>query len=151
VLAHEVAHINHRDGVDAISKSRWAEAVSIIGTEAAKTYGSQELAKLVSVYEGAVDDVFKTLVVNGYGQSQELSADQASLVYLARAGYDPHALLTFLERLHREGKSSEGGVLTTHPATSDRIDSVKGEMPVQKADASLVQQRARRFERVIAP
>lgn len=147
VLAHEVAHINHRDGIEAIQKSRWTEALTIIGTEAAKTYGSQDVARLVGIFEGSIDDVFKALVVNGYGKTQEYSADQTAMLYLARAGYDPRALLEFLNRLVAQGKGAEGGVLKTHPATGDRIENVKGNLPDQQADPSLVALRARRFSK----
>lgn len=145
VLAHEVAHVNHRDGISAIQKSRWTQALSIIGTEAAKRYGPQELATLVSVFEGSIEDVFKTLVVNGYSKSQEYKADETSLEFLQRAGYNPKALGDFLERLAREGKGSKGGMLKTHPATADRISNVKDNTPRGKADPSSLQARAKRF------
>ena len=99
VLAHEVAHVNHRDGISAIKKARWTEAVTIIGATAAKRYGSHDIARLVTLFEGSIDDVFRTLVVNGYGQRQEYNADKTALIYLARSGYDPSALKDFLARL----------------------------------------------------
>ncbi len=145
VLAHEVGHINHRDGINAISQSRWTEALTVIGADAAKTYGSQDAAKLAGLFEGSIDDVFKTLVVNGYGRSQEYDADRASLAYLAATGYEPRALKDFLERIVKQSKGSEGGIMKTHPATSDRIENVIANMPEQKADPALVQMRSRRF------
>jgi predicted Zn-dependent protease len=145
VLAHEVGHINHRDGIAAISQSRWTEALMVIGSEAAKNYGSKDFAKLVGLYEGSINDVFKTLVVNGYGRDQEHAADLASLNYLAATGYDPHALKTFLDRLVSGSKGSEGGIMKTHPATSARIDNVVANMPEQKGDTSRLKERNRRF------
>lgn len=146
VLAHEIAHINNRDGISSIKKSRWTEAVTIIGTTAAKKYGSGELASLVGLFEGSIDDVFKTLVVNGYGQSQENSADSAALAYLDRAGYSPGSLKDFLGKLVAAGKSSGGGILKTHPATSDRIEKVVNSMPATAPDKSLVSKRTERFQ-----
>lgn len=144
VLAHEVAHINHRDGIAAISSSRWTEALTIIGSETAKTYGSKEMAKLTTIFEGSIDDVVKTLVVNGYGRSQEEAADRDALAYLVRAGYDPHGLEKFLERLAERGKGSKGGIFKTHPATSDRLAELRGEMPA--ASTKTVEARQRRFK-----
>lgn len=149
VLAHEVGHINHRDGISAISQSRWTEALTVIGADAAKTYGSQDVAKLAGLFEGSIDDVFKTLVVNGYGRSQEYAADQASLHYLAATGYEPRALKDFLDRIAKQNKGAEGGIMKTHPATSDRIENVLTNMPEQKGDPALVQLRSRRFASVV--
>jgi predicted Zn-dependent protease len=145
VLAHEVAHINHRDGIDAISKSRWTEALTIIGTETAKTYGSSDVARLTGIFEGSIDDVFKTLVVNGYGRSQEEDADRTSLGYLARTGYDPKALESFLSRLTVTGRGSSGGMLKTHPATSDRLENVRSNLPSSAVDPALEKARTMRF------
>jgi predicted Zn-dependent protease len=145
VLAHEVAHINHRDGIEAISKSRWTEALTIIGTEAVKTYGSSDVARLTGIFEGSIDDVFKTLVVNGYGRGQEEDADRTSLGYLSRAGYDPHALESFLSRLTATGQGASGGILKTHPATSDRLDVVRSNLPTSAVDPLLEKARESRF------
>lgn len=145
VLAHEVGHISHRDGISAIKKARWTEAVTIIGSKAAREYGSKELSSLVNIFEGSIDDIVKTLVVNGYGQSQEYDADKAALGYLAKAGYNPGALKDFIGRLITKGRATEGGLLKTHPATSDRLKEVENNMPSVNIDQSSVQLRAKRF------
>jgi predicted Zn-dependent protease len=143
VLAHEIAHINHRDGIAAIKKSRWTEAVAIIGTSAVKEYGPGDLSQLVSIFEGSIDDVVKTLVVNGYGRDQEYAADKAALAYLDRTSYSPPALKAFLDRLAAGGGS--GGIFKTHPGTSERVDNVRSALPEKAADIRPVQKRAARF------
>jgi len=149
VLAHEVAHINHRDGVSAIQKARLTEVATLIGTQAAQRYTPAQLSQLVSVFEGSIDDVFKTLVVNGYSKSQEYHADEDALLYLERAGYDPSALKDFLERLVNQGQASGGGIMKTHPPSVDRIKKVEKNLPLEKADTSLVQLRDKRFNRAL--
>ncbi len=149
VLAHEVAHVNNRDGVSAIQKARLTEVATLIGTEAAQRYTPAQLSQLVTVFEGSIDDVFKTLVVNGYGKSQEYNADEDAISYLTRAGYDPYALKDFLDRLASDGKASGGGIMKTHPATADRIERVQKNLPKKRADASLVQLRDKRFEKAL--
>lgn len=129
VLAHEVAHICKRDGIAAIKSARWTEALTVIGTTAARNYTSGEVSQLVSLFEGSIDDVFKTLVVNGYGRSQEYAADESAVQTLAKGGYDPRALLSFLKRLEQRTGSSGGGITATHPATTDRIENVSGKIP----------------------
>lgn len=148
VLAHEVAHVNHRHGISAITKARWTEALAIIGTEAAKAYGSRELAQLVTIFEGSIDDVFKTLVVTGYGKSQEYDADETALLYLARAGYDPQALHAFIRRQLESGKET-GGLLKSHPASSARVEKIRDAMPGGEADQGLIEARTRRFNAML--
>jgi len=150
VLAHEIAHISHRDGIASIKQARWTEALTIIGTTAVKEYGSRDLAQLVSIFEGSVDDVFKTLVVNGYGQSQEYSADESAMSYLAKAGYNPKALKHFLERMTTLGKESEGGILKTHPGTGDRIENVKKKLPPVKVPDDFIHLRASRYHKILS-
>lgn len=145
VLAHEVAHVNHRDGISSIKQSRWAEAATIIGSKMAKNYSSQDFSRLVNLFEGSIDDIVKTLIVNGFSQSEEYKADETALTYLLRAGYNPEALKDYLERLVRQHKGSGEGILKTHPATADRIERVKGNMPKGKIDMSLFEKRTKRF------
>jgi predicted Zn-dependent protease len=144
VLAHEIGHIIHRDGIAAIQSSRWSEALLVIGGNAAREFGPRETAQLVSLFEGSIDDVFKTLVVNGYGRDQEKAADAAALGYLAAAGYDPQGLTGYLKRLEQAGKGSKGGILATHPGTDERLEHVRqSEMPA--VDTSSLPKRSRRF------
>ncbi len=149
VLAHEVGHINHRDGISAISQSRWTETLTVVGTEAARNYGSQDVNKLVGLFEGSINDVFKTIVVNGYGRTQEHAADLASMKYLAATGYDPRFLKAYLERLISRNKGSEKGIMKTHPATSDRVANVASNLPDQRVDTTRLNDRNHRFAAVM--
>ena len=144
VLAHEIGHIIHRDGIAAIRSSRWTEALLVIGSSAAREFGPKETAQLVSLFEGSIDDVFKTLMVNGYGRKQEKAADTAALGYLAAAGYDPQGLTGYLKRLEQAGRGSKGGMLTTHPGTDERLDNVS-KASVPAVDTSSVPIRTKRF------
>ncbi len=144
VLAHEIGHIIHRDGIKAISSSRWSEALLVIGSNAAKEFGPKDTAKLVSVFEGSIDDVVKTLVVNGYGRDQELAADAAALKFLAAAGYDPKGLTGYLKRLEEAGKGSKGGIMTTHPGSEERLEKT-ADAGVPEVDTAAVPKRSKRF------
>jgi predicted Zn-dependent protease len=145
VLAHEIAHVSHGDGIASIKKSRWTEAVTIIGSKAAQNYGPQELSRLTGIFEGSIDDIVKTLVVKGYSKSMEYDADKTAVSYLVKTGYEPGAMKDFLERMVSRGKASEGGILKTHPGTSDRIDTVRAEIPKETADPSRVSRRTNRY------
>lgn len=125
VLAHEAAHVGLRHGVSAIKASRWAEIVVAIGAEAARNYTRSEISNLVGLFEGSIEDVFKTIVVNGYSKDQEMSADEGGLLYANRAGYDPKGLTSFLHRLMASDKASKGGMFKTHPGANDRLNKIK--------------------------
>jgi len=150
VIAHEIAHIANRDGISSIKSSRWTEALSVIGTEAARSFGPRELAQLVSIFEGSIEDIFKTLVTNGYSQSQEYSADEAALKYLEKSGYNPGALIDVLKRLQSKNVSSKG-IVRTHPASGDRIENLSGKVPSFKPDPKSLQIRTLRFSKALKP
>jgi predicted Zn-dependent protease len=122
ILAHEVAHVNHKDGLASIQKSRWMEALSILGSETARKLGGAEMAKLVSLFEGSVDDVARTLLVNGYGRAQEREADLGALAFLNRLGYSPYGLTDCLEKMAREQTGgAKQGIFATHPGMNERL------------------------------
>jgi predicted Zn-dependent protease len=122
ILAHEVAHVNHKDGLASIQKSRWMEALSILGSETARKLGGAEMAKLVSLFEGSVDDVARTLLVNGYGREQEREADLGALAFLNRLGYSPYGLTDCLGKMAREQTGgAKQGIFATHPGMNERL------------------------------
>lgn len=145
VLAHEVAHIHHRDGVASIKSARWTEALTVMGAETARSYTPAQVSQLVRIFEGSVEDVFKTLVVNGYGRSQEYQADETAMRYLSRAGFNPASLRDFLLVLASQGNAASGGILKTHPGTTERIEQITQSTPSGKPNESTLLARTARF------
>ncbi len=145
VLAHEAAHIAHKDGVNSINKARWTEVLTSTGAEAARQYGGGVAGSLVSMFESSIDDVFKTLVVNGYSRGAEENADREAVTTLTRAGYNPAALAAILSRLVSKGGG--GGIFKSHPLTGQRVEAVK--MLVRQATPGPQEQtRTKRFQQV---
>jgi predicted Zn-dependent protease len=65
-----------------------------------------------------------TMLANS--RSDETEADEYGARYASRAGYDPHGLVTFFEKLLQK-QGSEPKVLSwlsDHPATADRIEHI---------------------------
>lgn len=124
VLSHEIGHIIHKHGVNAIKSSRWTQALAVLGSAAAQQYGSEGFGQLVNLFEGSVEDVVKTLVVNGYGRSQELEADKEAVTILSASGYEPGALAKVLEHYMKREGSDSTGFFKTHPGASDRMESL---------------------------
>jgi len=126
VLSHEVGHVAHKHGLQAISSARWTEVVTTLATETAKTYTAAEMASLVDLFQGTVDDVFRTLVVNGYGREQELEAELLAVGCLKTCGYDGRQFIRVLDRLEQTSKQTSGGFFSTHPDLAERIQAAKG-------------------------
>jgi beta-barrel assembly-enhancing protease len=141
VLAHEVGHIANRDGISSISQARWTEVATTAGTEVAKQYGGS-LGQLVAQFEGSIDDVFKTVIVNGYSRAAEENADRAGVEMMKRAGYNPAAMTAILTAMGSKGGS--GGILGTHPAMTERLDNIK--VIAQEANTQMEPARTKRFQ-----
>jgi beta-barrel assembly-enhancing protease len=145
VLAHEVGHIANKDGVNSINRARWTEVLTTAGTEAARQYAGGVAGQLVTLFDGAIDDVFKTMVVNGYSRKAEESADRAAVSTLTRAGYNPAALAAILDRLNAQGGG--GGFFRSHPLTAERVNAAK--MLAREAPPGPKEQaRTKRFQQV---
>ena len=145
-LAHEVAHVANQDGIKSISKARWTEVLTTLGTESAKQYGGAG-GQLVSLFEGSIDDVFKTIVVNGYSRSAEEAADAQAVKTLQRAGYNPDALEALLLKMKAKAGSGATGIYRTHPPTADRLAKLKSETPKEKP-SKMEEVRTKRYQSI---
>jgi beta-barrel assembly-enhancing protease len=148
VLAHEVAHINNRDGISTIESSRKSSLGMLFLKEPFRIAGTitpAELSQVSNLFIQAVDKVFDTVVVNGYSDSQEIEADKDALVYLARSGYDPTALLNYRTRLMGKDESTVVLEMENNPSPFERVENIKLNLPPVHIDESLVQIRAKRF------
>jgi predicted Zn-dependent protease len=65
-------------------------------------------------------------------RQNEFDADRRGLKTLTRAGYAQSAMVSFMEKLLN--KSSVPTFLSTHPATSDRIDALKRAIQAQPSN-----------------
>ena len=140
-----VRHVANKDGINSISKARWTEVWTAMGTEAAKQYGGVA-GNLVTLFEGSIDDVFKTIVVNGYSRTAEEAADAGAVTTLTRAGYDPGALAGVLKKMVAKENRASGGIFKTHPPTSERLAKVQAEGGKEKAASPAEAKRTQRFK-----
>lgn len=114
VLAHEVAHVDHNHGINAVKNAKNTD-ILLTG---AKTQ-DQAVAQFGELVDAGVDVV----LVKGYSRGQESEADAQAVKYLIATGYDPAGLQRFLVRM-QGATGSTGGLMSTHPGTADRIASV---------------------------
>ena len=125
ILAHEIGHIQHKHGLQAIKKSRITTALTTLAVAGAKTFGGEDLATLTDAFEGAISDITTTMINNGYSRTFESEADKAAVTILKRAGYNPNGLVDMLRVM--QGRLKPGGLdfAKTHPSSSSRIAGIQ--------------------------
>jgi len=125
VLAHEIAHIQLRHGIQSIEKSRQTQALTILAAEGTKTFGKKELADLTRTFEGSINDITSTLINNGYSRSFEQEADASAVRTLSRVGYNPNALVAMLREMEKQLKPGGLDFAKTHPSPGSRIKDIE--------------------------
>ena len=126
VLAHEIAHVQNKDAINAIKSSRMTEALLLLGKDAGAGRASVPGGQLLTLFTGSVDDIVNTLVSSGYSRRQEYAADAGAKEILAQAGYSTEALDDVLRIMERRMLPSDSGFGATHPSAADRLSAVKG-------------------------
>jgi predicted Zn-dependent protease len=144
LLAHEVAHVGHRDGIKAIKQARWAELVAIARTKAAQQRGG-EAGQIATIYEESVEDILKSLMVKGYSRQTEWQADHEALRTLALAGYNPGALASLLAKMTALEKRGRV-IFKSHPPAAWRLEKVR-EQVGEAAPDPLERKRTERFKK----
>lgn len=125
VLAHEIGHVQHRHGIDAIEKNRITEAGTIIGTEAIKTFAESDIANLTAVFEDSINDITTTMITNGYSRSFEREADKSAVSIMERIGYNPQCLIAMLEVMATKLEPGSLDFAKTHPSPQSRIEDLR--------------------------
>jgi len=150
VLAHEICHVQHEDGLRAIKQGRLTEALTVVAAESAKQFGDEKLASLTREFEASVGDVVKTLISSGYSRQQEQQADAAAMGLLRRAGYPEMAMITMLNRMDERLEDAGGlGFVKTHPSAASRAEAVR--KLVQDAGSAPDIVRQQRFAAAMGP
>ncbi len=124
VLAHEIAHVQLRHGIQSIEQSRKVEALKILTVEGTKTFGKKELADLTATFESSIGDITSTLINNGYSRAFEREADAAAVRILSNVGYDPNALSAMLREMGKRLKPGGADFAKTHPSPASRIEDI---------------------------
>jgi len=125
VLAHEIGHVQHKHGLQAIKKSRITAALTSVALTAAEVAGPQDLAELTDIFDDSIMDITSTLINNGYSREFEREADRAAVAILTRVGYDPGALVSMLEVMDERLEPGGPGFAKTHPDPGDRIAEIE--------------------------
>jgi predicted Zn-dependent protease len=151
ILAHEVGHICAKHGLQAIKKSRLVDVFRVIGQEAARRYGPEELAELTTAFEGALGDIVETLVVRGYDRKSEYAADELAVRFDVAVGYSPKGLTDFLQTMVGDSSAAAGkGWFKTHPSAEQRMGKLKAQLNALSAVPEEAQVRTKRFQQIVS-
>jgi len=124
VLAHEIAHVQDRHGIELIKDSRWKK----FGTEAvflvASGVGGGDVAAAVGVFGDMVKDITQEIMKKGYGKKLEKQADLDALTILMRVGYEPHESVALMRNMRERFVKGKKDFAKTHPKPKDRIKTI---------------------------
>jgi predicted Zn-dependent protease len=130
VLGHEIGHVTARH---AVRQHTASTATGFVGAVIGIATGI-----------GATQDLFNNVlgnaILSGYGRDHELESDRLGAEYLARAGYDPQAVIKVLgvlknqEEYEKKRAAAENrpphiyhGVYASHPSADQRLQEVVGQ------------------------
>ena len=127
VMAHEIGHAIARHGSERMTEQLMVQ-VGQAGLAAALQSKSPETQQLVLSAYGAGGTVG---VLLPFSRKQESEADHIGLIYMARAGYDPHEAPEFWRRMVQSsaGQQRPPELLSTHPAPEDRVQQLEQLIP----------------------
>lgn len=137
VLAHEIAHVAHRDALKEYAAYKNAECKAVYfkpvgegvskGLDSAGKSPLADLFKKINIDLGAaanvdllkvITDFFVKIITEvGLGREAEVAADKTATELLILSGYSVREYMTFLEKL-------PGGGFSTHPSGKDRAATV---------------------------
>lgn len=120
VLAHEVGHITAKHSIKKLQSSLGAMAFRILSSGIATNNETKGRA------HAAIG-----LLMMSYSREDEATADKLSVRYAKRAGYDPKAIISSIDKMidiHRKMPIRKYSDYRTHPYLSERKAAVKREI-----------------------
>jgi predicted Zn-dependent protease len=117
VVGHEVAHAVAKHANERMSQQMLAQ------------YGGLIVEQAVGGSSASVQTIANTVyglgaqygVMLPYSRKHELEADHMGLIFMAMAGYDPHAAITFWTKMSQGQTASIPEIMSTHPSDANRI------------------------------
>jgi beta-barrel assembly-enhancing protease len=116
VLAHEIAHVEHRHGIDQMERAQ--------GANLALTAAYVLMGRAPSGVEETLIGVGGNLYFARHSREAENEADATAVNLLVRTGINPNGLPSFFNVLLAEQRRQPGAVeqwFSTHPLTTDRV------------------------------
>lgn len=125
VLGHEMAHATSRHGAQRIFEQNLTQA-AMMGVAGSLSDMDPEKQRNVMAALGAGAQYG---VMMPFSRNHESEADHIGLIYMARAGYDPHQSIAFWRRMEESRSAQPPQLLSDHPSHGTRIQQLEGWMP----------------------
>ena len=93
ILGHEVAHITQRHVLKRENRAKFLQFMSVVASVATMNPGVYDVGNLAS--QGLIE---------GYSRKVELEADRIGAKYMAKAGYDPTAMIATIGTLKAQDR-----------------------------------------------
>ncbi len=127
VMAHEIAHVTQKHLARMISGNQYFGMLSSIAALAIAILASRSnpdagQAVMATAQASAIQSQLN------FTRKHEKEADRVGFSMLVKAGFDPHGMSSFFERMQHASRYYENGApsyLRTHPITHERIADVQ--------------------------
>jgi metalloendopeptidase OMA1, mitochondrial len=121
VLGHEVSHATAEHAAERIEREHLTKVAAAI-VAGGVAFTPRQYLRVMALLTAADSLPFS--------RSQESEADHIGLVYMARAGYDPHAAVAFWQRMRTASQGKEPPeFVSDHPSDEHRIERIKQWLP----------------------
>jgi predicted Zn-dependent protease len=128
VLGHEIGHVTQRHIARMIATQQQMQLPGMIALAAALLIGASRPDLAAGAAAAAQASMLQTQL--SYSRDFEREADRVGFQTLAAAGFDVHAMPTFFEKMQRQSRLADDGLvpsyLRTHPMTVERIADIEG-------------------------
>lgn len=119
VLGHEVGHVLAQHGNERMSQQQ----LTSVALAAAAGSGYLDSASMQALGLGA-----QVGILLPYSRTHESEADVIGLDLMAKAGFDPRQSVQLWKNMQKAGGGAPPEFLSTHPASSTRIDNLLSKM-----------------------
>lgn len=123
VIAHEVTHATARHGTERLTTVMTAQMLMLAAGVAAAASGGSGAGRAVDAMNEMV-----AVLVPAYSREQEREADKWGLIYMSKAGYDPHAATRLWERA-AQTDTIPFDIYATHPGHAERAGNLNALLP----------------------
>ncbi|MGA1868215.1 MAG: M48 family metalloprotease [bacterium] len=121
VIAHEIIHIAQRHIVKELN-IRASESSSTSGLSRLLS-GTSETTRIA--FSKAIDETVTILFERGYKKNDEIEADTMGVMLASSTGYNPTALVTFIEKIKQLKDQDTSNYKSLYPPFDERIKHIK--------------------------
>ena len=125
VTSHEIAHAVAKHSNERMSQALVAQLGGQVLSEAVKQKPQQTQQIWMTLFGVGV----QVGAVLPYNRLQESESDRLGLIFMAMAGYDPHAAVQFWQRMSQNAGAKPPEFLSTHPSDENRMRDIQAAIP----------------------